>query len=68
MLGKGLVRVRGRSVDGQMMVRGSGEVQVNVSGMSGECQISLTKYLNSSVFLPTSVNHTLDLMCLLKQI
>ena len=29
------------SGEGQMMVRWSGEVQVNVSGMSGECQISI---------------------------
>ena len=37
---KGLVRVRGRSDDGQE-VRWSGEVQVNVSEMSGERQISI---------------------------
>ena len=40
-LGKGLVRVRGRSGEGQIMVRRSGEVQINVSGMSGERQISI---------------------------
>ena len=39
-LGKGLVRAKGRSDDGQV-VRWSGEVQVNVSGMSGERQISI---------------------------
>ena len=35
------VRVWWGSGEGQMMVRWSGEVQVNVSGMSGECQISI---------------------------
>ena len=37
MLGKGLVKVRGRSDDGRVV----SEVQVNVSGMSGECQLNV---------------------------
>ena len=40
-LGKGRVRVRGRSDEGQMMVKWSGEFQVSVRGMSCERQIPM---------------------------
>ena len=44
MLGKGLVRVRGRSDDGQVVRWMSGECQVNVRWMSGECQVKPGEY------------------------